>query len=146
MKQFEIIVGSTLGASEYVAEALQQCLLSKEYQASLHLTPDIHKINPQATWLICCSTHGAGELPDNIQSFAQQLDGARLADTQYLMVGLGDSSYDTFCSAATQLNTLMQDAKAQLLTDVLKIDVLAHAVPEEPALAWLENWLKIQQL
>ncbi|MGJ8682865.1 MAG: nitric oxide synthase, partial [Paraglaciecola sp.] len=37
MAKFEIIVGSVLGASEYVADALQEVLETQNHQANIHL-------------------------------------------------------------------------------------------------------------
>ena len=138
---FEIIVGSMLGASEYVAEALAECLKARNIAGRLHLQPDFHKLDPTAIWLLCSSTHGAGDLPDNIQPFAAALQGTQLHDTRYLVVGLGDSSYDTFCFAAKQLDTLLADAGAHRLTSPLFIDVLTHPIPEEVAVEWFDDWL-----
>ena len=72
MANFEIVVGSVLGASEYVADALQEVLLSHTHSAEIHLTPQLSDLDKDATWLICTSTHGAGDLPDNIQPFVKQ--------------------------------------------------------------------------
>lgn len=140
MAQFEIIVGSVLGASEYVAEALQEILISQSHDANVHLTPNLANINQKAIWIICSSTHGAGDLPDNIQPFAKQIKNEHISNS-YLIVGLGDSSYDTFCYASMQLEKTMQNCGAKLLTPSLHIDVLNHPIPEDVAVEWLKNWL-----
>jgi MioC protein len=141
MAQFEIIVGSVLGASEYVAEALQQELMAQNHKAYLHFAPDLSEINQDATWIICSSTHGAGDLPDNIQPFVKQIENLELTNNQYLVVGLGDSSYDTFCFAAIKLEEILSNLGAKLLTPSLHIDVLNHPIPEDVAVEWLKNWL-----
>jgi MioC protein len=144
MAKFEIIVGSVLGASEYVADALQELLLKQTHQAEIHLTPDLSELNKTATWLICTSTHGAGDLPDNIQPFAKQLVAQNLAEQPFLVVGLGDSSYDTYCNGAMQIERAMLSAGAKLLTSALHIDVLNHPIPEDAAVEWLSTWLNSQ--
>ncbi|MDU0353351.1 flavodoxin domain-containing protein [Paraglaciecola aquimarina] len=73
MAQYEIIVGSVLGASEYVAEALQTELESQNHTTNIHLSPNLPDIDPAAIWLFCSSTHGAGDLPDNLQPFFDSL-------------------------------------------------------------------------
>lgn len=57
MSSFEIIVGSMLGATEYVADALAETLLKYDLNSRIHLTPDLSELDPQATWLVCTSTH-----------------------------------------------------------------------------------------
>jgi len=136
---FEIIVGSMLGASEYVADALAE-LLAK-HKVEIHLKPDLQQLDPTAYWVICSSTHGAGELPDNIQPFARQLANTELADTKFAVIALGDSSYDTFCEGGKHLTRLMQNAKATQLGETYCIDVLEHPVPEENATEWFKHWL-----
>ena len=142
MAKFEIIVGSVLGASEYVADALQEVLLSHTHSAEIHLTPKLSDLDQSANWLICCSTHGAGDLPDNIQPFAEQLKIQDLSKHQFLVVGLGDSSYDTYCHGSIQIENIMLNAGAKLLCPALHIDVLNHPIPEDTAVEWLKNWLK----
>jgi MioC protein len=142
MAKFEIIVGSVLGASEYVADALQEMLLSHAHKADIHLTPKLKDLDPNAIWIICTSTHGAGDLPDNIQPFAKQLKNLDLADHTFLIVGLGDSSYDTYCYGSVQIENIMLNTGAKLLSSAFHIDVLNHPIPEDIAVEWLESWLK----
>jgi MioC protein len=144
MAKFEIIVGSVLGASEYVADALQEILLNYEHSAEIHLTPQLSELDQTAIWLICTSTHGAGDLPDNIQPFAEQLKTQTLS-TPFLVVGLGDSSYDTFCHGSIHIENIMLKANAELLFPALHIDVLNHPIPEDAAVKWLKSWLKNNQ-
>lgn len=142
MAKFEIIVGTVLGASEYVADALQEVLINCTHTAKIHLTPQLSDVDIDATWLICTSTHGAGDLPDNIQPFAKQLETQTLSEHPFLIVGLGDSSYDTYCHASIQMENIMHKAGANLLCPALHIDVLNHPIPEDAAVEWLSNWLK----
>ena len=54
MSSFQIIVGSMLGGTEYVAEACEETLLALNHQVTLHLTPKFEQINSKnQTWLIC---------------------------------------------------------------------------------------------
>lgn len=142
MAKFEIIVGSVLGASEYVADALQDVLLCNTHSAEIHLTPLLSDLDRSATWIICTSTHGAGDLPDNIQPFAEKLKNQTLTTTPFLVVGLGDSSYDTYCHGSIQIENIMLGAGAKLLCPALHIDVLNHPIPEDAAVVWLRDWLK----
>ena len=141
MAKFEIIVGSVLGASEYVADALQELLLSHAHNAEIYLTPQLIDLDQTATWIICTSTHGAGDLPDNIQPFAAQLKNLKLPNHCFLVVGLGDSNYDTYCHGSIQIEDIMLNTGAKLLSPALHIDVVNHPIPEDAAVKWLKNWL-----
>lgn len=145
MNSFEIIVGSMLGATEYVADALAEELTNHDLNSRIHLTPDLTELDPRAVWLICTSTHGAGDFPDNIQTFTKQLPQASLNHIRYLLVGLGDSSYDTFCEAGKTMHQLMQAAGANNIVDPCYIDVLEHPIPEDEAVAWLNRHLQRQK-
>ncbi len=79
MSSIQIIVGSMLGASEYVAEACQQTLEANGHNVMLHFQPDLANIAyKNQIWLVCTSTHGAGDFPDNIQPFVDQLTASDL--------------------------------------------------------------------
>ena len=141
MAHFEIIVGSVLGATEYVAEALQEELAKHNHQTTLHLQPDLTNINPNNIWLVCTSTHGAGDLPDNIQPFVKQIKTENLSNTSFFLVGLGDSSYDTFCFAAEKIQKALIESGAEQQQTSLCIDVLNHPIPEDIAVEWLSSWI-----
>ncbi|GAA6186392.1 MULTISPECIES: FMN-binding protein MioC [Alteromonadaceae] len=142
MANYEIIVGTMLGASEYVADALQETLEANGHSANIHLEPNIEEIPNEGKWLICTSTHGAGELPDNIQAFAKQIKNHSLDNVQFLVVGLGDSSYDTYCYGAKTMQELLHNSGATLLSPAFHIDVLNHPIPEEAAVEWLTSYLQ----
>ena len=137
---FEIIVGSVLGATEYVADAIKATCDELGFAANLHFQPNTHDIDPNNTWIVCTSTHGAGDLPDNIQSFHDQLANTTLSNTFYV-IGLGDSSYDTYCGGATTMFETLQRCGASALAEPQLIDVLQHPIPEDVAVAWFKQQL-----
>ncbi len=58
------------------------------------------------------------------------------------MIGVGDSSYDTFNFAAKNIISLLQTKGATLLLPQLEIDVLGEDLPEDTAEQWLPNLLQ----
>ena len=127
MEKFEIIVGSVLGASEYVADALKETLEKAAVKTvNIHLQPELSELDQTSTWLVCTSTHGAGDLPDNIQPFAEQLADQTLAEVSFLVVGLGDSSYDTFCFGSMQMQLSVQKILCYCLFSRKSIQYLTH--------------------
>ena len=140
-KHFEIIVGTMLGAAEYVADAIAEKLDASGHTHTIHAEPNLDDIKTESTWIVCTSTHGAGELPDNIQPFAKQLEGADLSAVKAYVIGLGDTSYDTFCFGAKEMEKHIKNAGGTLITDALYIDVLEHPIPEDAAVEWFDEKL-----
>lgn len=138
---FEIIVGTMLGASEYVADAIAEKLEANGHTHTIHAEPNLDDINTASVWIVCTSTHGAGELPDNIQPFAKQLQSADLNAVKAYIIGLGDTSYDTFCYGAKEIAQCIEKAGGSLVIEPLHIDVLEHPIPEDAAVEWFENVL-----
>ncbi len=143
MAEITLITGSTLGSAEYVAEHLAALLKDAGHHTALLHGPDLEALPQQGFWLIITSTHGAGEIPDNLQPFGEALqqNNVDLSAVTYGAIGLGNQEYDLFCGAIRQIDQLMQQSGAQRLGDRLEIDVLQHEIPEDPAEIWLQNWL-----
>jgi len=150
MSSFQIIVGSMLGATEYVAEACEEQLQTLNHQVNLHLKPHFtsilndtlaDKTNKDHTWLICTSTHGAGDYPDNIQGFVTDLKNCEqdLSSINFMIIAIGDSNYDTFCQAGHKLNTLLKTSGCTELVDMKMLDMSEDIDPEELAQQWLKQ-------
>ena len=141
----EILVGSQMGAAEYTAEQVADTLVQAGYEVRLHLTPDLEQLTRNSTWLVITSTYGAGDLPDNIQPFADQLaqDRSDLTTVSYAVITLGDSSYDTFCLAGRKIEALLAAKCATAIGIKLDIDVLMADLPEDQALAWLPQFVAL---
>ncbi|ART82484.1 FMN-binding protein MioC [Oceanisphaera profunda] len=148
MKQVTLLVGSTLGAAEDLAADLAEILEQNSYHTVIHTSPQVDHIliSLEHILLLICSTHGAGDLPENIQPFYQQLldQAPNLSGLNYLAVGLGDSAYDTFCQAIETLDHRLNLLGATRLEDQLKIDVSLADPPEMIAKKWLDLWLTKQ--
>ena len=114
----EILVGSQMGAAEYTAEQVAETLVQGGISCQITSDARIRTTDPEAsTWLVITSTYGAGDLPDNIQPFADQLaqDQTDLTTVSYAVITLGDSSYDTFCLAGSKIAELLAKNSAKNL-------------------------------
>ncbi|MGL5025554.1 MAG: FMN-binding protein MioC [Shewanella oncorhynchi] len=142
MAKIEVIVGTTLGSAEYVADEMMAQLTEQGHQVQVHLTPTLCEIDTHALWIIVSSTHGAGDLPDNIQPFFNEITDQKpdLSQVNFALCAIGDSSYDTFCQGPEKLISAIQDCDAKAFVDKIQIDVQLDPVPEDPALAWLAQW------
>lgn len=134
-----IITGSTLGGAEYVGDHLSDLLIEKGHTTKIHNQPTLDDIEADGTWLIITSTHGAGDYPDNIKPFIATLQNTppRMSNVQFAVIGIGDSSYDTFCAAGKHAHALLEDIGGRAISDCFTIDILQNSVPEDAAEEWL---------
>ncbi|RJX66639.1 FMN-binding protein MioC [Vibrio sinensis] len=134
-----IITGSTLGGAEYVGDHLSDLLVEKGHTTKIHNHPSLEEIEADGTWLVITSTHGAGDYPDNIKSFIETLQNTppRMNNVQFAVIGIGDSSYDTFCAAGKHAHQLLEDIGGRAISDCFTIDILQSGVPEDAAEEWL---------
>lgn len=141
MCEIQILVGSTLGGTEYVAEAAQVLIEEAGYDTVLHLDPDLNELSLQEEqlWLICTATHGAGDYPENFRGFVEQLQqvNAALVGVRYAIIGVGDSNYDQYCAAAKNIDLFLEEMGARNITDRFEIDVATTTSPEDRVSYWI---------
>ncbi|AMH17399.1 FMN-binding protein MioC [Hafnia paralvei] len=145
MADITLISGSTLGSAEYVAEHLAEKLEEQGYSTETLHGPELDEVPLQGIWLVITSTHGAGELPDNLQPLFEQIETQQpdLTRVRFGAVGIGSSEYDTFCGGIKIVDRVLIASGAQRIGEVLEIDVTKHEIPEDPAEIWLTNWVKV---
>jgi len=156
MSSFQIIVGSMLGGTEYVGEACEETLTELGHNVEIHLKPNLKMILESTfsensdgkssdnllknnIWLICTSTHGAGDYPDNIKQFVSDLDHCSqdLSTVNFLTIGIGDSSYDTYCKAAKSITKLLKTKGCNEIAAIKAFDMSLDIDPEDLACQWL---------
>ena len=139
-----ILSGSTLGGAEYVAEHLNDVLETQGFSTALFHGPNLSDIENEKIWLIVTSTHGAGELPDNLKPLFDELANSQkdFSDVRFGVVGSGNSDYDTFCYAAEQVEQTLQAKSAVKICETLKIDVLNVDDQESYAEEWLPSFIE----
>ena len=142
MADITLITGSTLGSAEYVAEHLEEKLQDAGFSTEVLHGPELDEVPQQGIWLIVTSTHGAGELPDNLLPFYEALKETQpdLSAVRFGAVGIGNHEYDLFCGAIRLLEDQLNQLGAKRVGDRLEIDVLEHEIPEDPAEVWLASW------
>lgn len=139
-----IIYGTVYGSAQYTAETVANALTEKGAAVNLVKTEALANFVPdEASYLIAvCSTTGQGDLPDDILPWFARIksDAPYLPKLKYSIIGLGDSSYETFCGAAKQLDELFAELGASAITPRLEIDATETMEPEAEALTWISTW------
>lgn len=144
--QITILVGTMHGNASSVAQALQFC--ADDIQATVDVLPmdglDISVFDQPGTFIICTSTTGVGDVPDNAQALFHSLDAQAkyLGHVRYGLVALGDSSYgDSFLGGGKQFDERLRDLGAQRVGEICVLDAMETSQPEEDAVAWLKAWV-----
>lgn len=145
MTDITLISGSTLGGAEYVAEHLAEKLEEAGFTPKTWHGAALSDLPLTGVWLIVTSTHGAGDLPDNLQSLYKAINTDRpdLSTIRYGAIGIGNQEYDLFCGAIKQIDQLLRQCGAHRLGERLEIDVLQHEIPEDLAEQWLRTWIPL---
>lgn len=145
MADITLISGSTLGSAEYVAEHLAEKLDEAGFATETLHGPLLEDLPTSGVWLIVSSTHGAGDLPDNIQPLYDAINEERpdLSAVHYGAVGIGSREYDTFCGAIEKIDVLLSECGAKRVGALLKVNILDHDIPEDPAEIWVGSWKEL---
>jgi len=142
-----ILVGTMTGTADLVAEEVRDALAGEGVAAEIlpmdRLAPEV--FDRPGIFLICSSTYGQGDVPDNAQAFFATLESSRpdLARVRYGVIALGDRTYaQTFCFGGKRFDQLLTSLGAERLGDVLLHDASAGTIPEEVAVDWVRPWAR----
>ncbi|EJD6049272.1 FMN-binding protein MioC [Providencia rettgeri] len=142
MTKVTLISGSTMGSAEYVAEHMAEILEELGHETEIQHGPELDDLTLEGIWLVVSSTHGAGDLPENIQPLFDSIEESApdLSEVQFGSVGIGSSEYDTFCGAIHKIDALLIKQGAKRIGECLEIDVQQYEIPEDPAGEWVKIW------
>lgn len=145
--KLKILVGTMTSTADYVAQSIQMDCADLvdgiEVQMMDGLEPGV--FDEDALYLICTSTYGSGDVPDNARHLYDSLDSQPrfLGHVRYGVIALGDSSYvQTFCGGGKRFDERLQDLGARRIGEVWCHDASAGTVPEEEGTAWARQWLQ----
>jgi MioC protein len=145
--KLKILVGTMTSTADYVAQAIQMdCAdLVDEIEVQLMDGLDISVFDDaDALYLICTSTYGSGDVPDNARNLYDSLDANPkfLGHVRYGVIALGDCTYvQTFCFGGKKFDERLQGLGAQRIGEVWLHDASAGTLPEELGTAWCREWL-----
>lgn len=139
-----IITGSTLGGAEYVADHINDVLTEQGFEVELFNQATLADIEGKSHLIVVTSTHGAGELPENIQPLFDDLANstADFSSMKFGVIGLGSTDYDTFCNAVNIVETALKAKGATQVCESLRIDVVNNFDHDATAEAWLPSFVE----
>jgi MioC protein len=143
-----ILVGTMTGTAEMVAQEVQTVLEAAGHAVSIRMMDDLEAqvFQGGGAFLICTSTYGQGDVPDNAQEFFADLESQRpaLSAVTYGLIALGDRTYkDTFCEGGIRFDTLLTELGARRIGELLKHDASSGTLPEEVAAQWIVPWVEL---
>jgi MioC protein len=141
-----ILVGTMTGTAQSVALELELRLDDGETRARAVLMDalDASVFAPGGLFLLCTSTYGQGDVPDNAKKLYAALLTQRpdLSHVQYGVIALGDRTYlDTFCNGGRRFDAILGELGARRIGDLLLHDASAGTMPEEVAAEWVDAWV-----
>ncbi len=133
------------GTAELVAEEILDALEEKGVEAEIQLMDDLgaDAIAAEGTFLICTSTYGQGDVPDNAQALLDSLKEHKpdLSSSKFGLFALGDMTYaQTFCFGGKQFDSVLSELGAKRIGDVLFHDASSGTLPEDEAADWAVAW------
>jgi MioC protein len=147
MAKLKILVGTMTSTADYVAQAIQMdCAdLVDEIEVVLMDDQDISTFDdPEPLYLICSSTYGSGDVPDNARALYDSLDTSPkfLGHVRYGVIALGDSTYmQTFCFGGKKFDERLSGLGAQRIGEVWCHNASSGDMPETEGTAWCREWL-----
>jgi len=143
-----ILVGTMTGTAQLVAQELELRLDDGDTTARTVLMDnlDAAAIEAGKLYLICTSTYGQGDVPDNAKQLYESLQAQRpdLSSVSYGVIALGDRTYnETFCNGGRRFDAVLAELGARRVGDILLHDASAGTMPEEAASEWIDGWVAL---
>lgn len=148
--KLKILVGTMTSTAKCVAQSIQMACadLISDIEVLLMDDLDIGVFSASnaenVLYLICTSTYGQGDVPDNAHMLYESLaaEPQFLGHVRYGVIALGDRTYlQTYCSGGKKFDERLADLGAQRIGDVWCHDASTGTQPEDEGLVWCREWL-----
>jgi MioC protein len=134
------------GNAQLVAQELELILDDGETRVKTKLMDglDASAFDGGGLFLVCTSTYGQGDVPDNAKALYESLLATRpdLSGVRYGLVALGDRTYkDTFCNGGRRFDAILAELGARRIGEILFHDASSGTLAEEAATEWVGPWV-----
>jgi MioC protein len=141
-----ILVGTMTGTAQLCAQEMELALDDGETEVKTLMMDglDSSVFSKDSVFLICTSTYGQGDVPDNAKALYEHLQQARpdLSHVRYGVFGLGDRTYaETFNFGGKRFDDILTELGARRVGERHTHDASSGILPEETALEWCQQWL-----
>jgi MioC protein len=142
-----ILVGTMTGTAQLCAQEMELALGDDDTEVATLLMDDLDAsvFSRPGVFLICTSTYGQGDVPDNARALYEHLQQARpdLSRVRYGVFGLGDRTYaETFNFGGKRFDDILSALGARRVGERHTHDASSGILPEETALEWCQDWLR----
>ena len=146
-QRLTILVGTMTGTAQLVADEVADAVTARGIAVAVVPMDglDAAVFAGDGAFLVCTSTYGQGDVPDNAQALFASLERTKpdLARLRYGIIGLGDRTYaQTFCFGGKRFDALLQSLGARRIGEPMLHDASAGTIPEEVAIEWIGPWLE----
>ncbi len=141
-----LLVGTMTGTAQLCAQEMELALDDGDTQVETLLMDNLDSsvFARDGVFLICTSTYGQGDVPDNARALYEDLKAQRpsLSQVRYGVFGLGDRTYaETFNFGGKRFDDILTELGATRIGERYKHDASSGVLPEETALEWCRQWL-----
>jgi MioC protein len=141
-----ILVGTMTGTAQLCAQEMELALDDGETQVETLLMDGLDSavFARDGVFLVCTSTYGQGDVPDNARAFYDDLQKKRpdLSKVRYGVFGLGDRTYaETFNYGGKRFDDVLSELGAERIGERHMHDASSGILPEETALEWCQSWV-----
>ena len=149
--KISILVGTMTGTAQLCAQEMELALDDGQTQVETLLMDNLDSsvFSRDGVFLICTSTYGQGDVPDNARKLYEDLGAKRpgLSRVRYGVFGLGDRTYaETFNFGGKRFDEILAALGAERIGERHMHDASSGILPEETALEWCQDWLgKVRQ-
>ncbi len=135
-----ILYGSQTGNAEDIAETLRERAEAAGLNATVYDMLDYKPkdLKKEKNVIVCVSTHGEGDPPDNaeeLHAFIYGKKAPKLDGLKFSVLAFGDTSYEHFCQTGKDFDAQLEKLGGKRLTDRVDLDVDF----DEAAEAWIET-------
>src|SRR6266699_6344577 len=144
--KISILVGTMTGTAQLCAQEMELALDDGDNRVETLLMDQLDSsvFSREGVFLICTSTYGQGDVPDNAKALYADLLARRpdLSSVRYGVFALGDRTHvGTFCFGGKRFDEALSALGARRCGSILEHDASGGTLPEDVALEWFPGWL-----